>query len=129
MSKAVIHDYQSQLDVFVRRVPDYMYVFDVAKLCGYSEFVLVCKTVPISDLHKAVIQAYGLKDGVNLFFMNDATKERHVIPNTDIFTLRELVAKCQSTPNLQEFIKPLYELPTPTVYRIYFDDEHGCCGK
>jgi len=33
---------------------------------------------------------------------------------------------------LKNAVKPVYDLPSPVVYRIYYDDGHtqtGCCSK
>ena len=43
-------EYSVKCGLMLSRIPDKMYVFEITKKCGYSEFVLVYKDSPISDL-------------------------------------------------------------------------------
>lgn len=42
--------YQTKMDEFMRRIPDNIYIFEVTKLCGYGEFIMVYKNASIYDL-------------------------------------------------------------------------------
>lgn len=101
-----------------------MYIFEITKLCGYGMFVVVYKNATISELFKVVSNIFGNVIDNQLFFRNEETKEKYVIPKTDFFNMKDLIAKFRDSPHLKNAIKPVYELPSPVVYRIYYDDGH-----
>jgi hypothetical protein len=120
------------MDEFIRKIPDNMYIFEITKLCGYGMFVVVYKNATISELFKVVSNIFGNVNVEHLFFRNEETKEKHIIPKTDFFTMKELIAKFRDSPSLKNAVKPVYDLPSPVVYRVYYDDGHaqtGCCSK
>ena len=60
-----------------------------------------------------------------LYFINEKTQEKVIIPNANILSIKQLVASTQMTATM----RPIYEIPAPVVYRIYYDDGHHCCEK
>lgn len=118
------------MDEFMRRIPDNIYIFEVTKLCGYGEFVMVYKNASIYDLFNTISNKFGHVNDEQLFFMNEETRERHLIQKSVFFTVKDLILKFQNTPSLKNVIKPLYEMPAQVVYRIYYDDGHTLpsCG-
>ena len=124
--------FKNRMDEFVCKIPDHMYIFEITKLCGYGMFVVVYKNSTIAELFKVVSNIFTNVNENQLFFKNEETKEKYVIPKTDFFTVKDLIAKFRDSPSLKNAIKPVYDLPSPVVYRIYYDDEHthnGCCDK
>lgn len=127
-----LDEYNTKYDFFSKRIPDTMYIFEVTKLCGYGEFVIVYKNTSLSELFKTVSHCFGNPNVNNLFFMNKDKQIKYPIPNSDFFTVRDLITKFQNTAELRDVVKPLYELPAHVVYKIYYDDGHshgnGCCA-
>jgi hypothetical protein len=124
-------NYKKKFDEFIKCIPDNMYVFELTKLCGYGEFLLVYKDAPINDIYKSVSYKFGNSDIKFLFFMNAETKQQYQLPNTNIFTVRELIAKFQNNHETKCLVKPIYDnIDSLVIYRLYYDDGHAhdCCN-
>ena len=116
--------FKNRMDEFIGKMPDNMYIFEITKLCGYGMFVVVYKNATISELFKNISNIFGNVTENQLFFRNEETKDKYIIPKTDFFSVKDLIAKFRESPSLKNAIKPVYELPAPVVYRIYYDDGH-----
>ena len=118
--------YQEKVNEFLRRIPDCMYVFEITKTCGYGEFVMLYKNASLMDLYKSASICYGILYKIDkLYFINEKTQEKVIIPNANNLSIKQLVASTQ----IMSTILPIYEIPAPVVYRIYFDDINYCCEK
>ena len=125
--------YEQKLDAYMRTVPTYMYVFEVTKSCGYGAFIMVYKDAPIADIHRFVSYEMGISPSRRLYFMNPETREEYDVPNTTLFTVRELIAKFQrndaernDTPSFR--LKPIYkDTKSLVVYRLHYSDSHHAC--
>ena len=121
-------EYREKYDVMLNRIPDKMYVFEITKKCGYSEFVLVYKDSPVSDLF--TIASNQFSTNVNcLYFMNTETKQHYHILNTNRVSMRELITSFQQNTEMQNFIEPIYKnVERWVVYRLFYDDGLSeCC--
>ena len=118
--------YTTKLDSYVRSISNSKYIFEVTKLCGHGEFILIGKDDTLLELYNIISKHFECKDIRSLFF-SDGIK-RYKIPISGINTIRKFVTNGQSDPNLKNYFKPLYPIPTPVVYRIYLDDGH-CHGN
>lgn len=85
----------------------------------------------------------GIAPSCRLYFMNPETREEYDVPNTTLFTVRELIAKFQrndterndternDAPTFQ--LRPIYkDVNSLVVYRLHYDDgithdHHKCC--
>jgi len=125
--------YEQKLDAYMRTVPTYMYVFEVTKSCGYGAFIMVYKDAPIADIHRFVSYEMSISPSRRLYFMNPETREEYDVPNTTMFTVRELIAKFQRNDTATFQLRPIYEnVDSLVVYRLYYDDgiihdHHVCC--
>jgi len=125
--------YEEKLDEYMRMVPTYMYVFEVTKSCGYGAFIMVYKDAPLADIHRFVSYEMGISPSRRLYFMNPETREEYDVPNTTLFTVRELIAKFQRNDAASFRLQPIYEnVDSLVVYRLYYDDgiihdHHVCC--
>lgn len=119
-------DYTKKIDDYVKFISNSKYIFEVTKLCGYGEFILIHKDASLLELYNNISHQFECKDIKSLFF-TDGVK-RYKIPVSGINTIRKFITDGQSEPNLKNYFIPLYPLPTPVVYRIYFDDGH-CHGE
>jgi hypothetical protein len=110
-----------------------MYVFEVTKSCGYGAFIMVYKDAPLADIHRFVSYEMGISPSRRLYFMNPETREEYDVPNTTLFTVRELIAKFQrndternDTPSFR--LKPIYkDTKSLVVYRLHYSDSHHAC--
>ena len=121
-------EYSVKCGLMLSRIPDKMYVFEITKKCGYSEFVLVYKDSPVSDLF--TIASNQFSTNVNcLYFMNPETKQHYHISNTNQVSMRELITSFQKNTEMQSFIEPIYKnVECLVVYRLFYDDDlTECC--
>ena len=63
-------DYSSKFATMIVNIPETMYIFEVTKSCGYSEFVLAYKDFSIAELIKTVSIQFQDPSINSLFFMN-----------------------------------------------------------
>lgn len=117
------NDYSSKFASMIMRIPNTMYIFEVTKNCGYSEFVLVYKDFSITELIKTVSIQFQDSTIDSLCFKNPETNERRTISSTDSGTIREMIIQFQNDETMN--LKPVYpNMEFFVVYRIHLlDDE------
>ena len=115
-------EYNAKLDDLCNKIPNNKYIFEVTKLCGYGEFLLVYKKQTLLDLYKTVSMQSECKDIKELFFMDSITNQKIRVPITNEITVWEFIFSKNNGPN--QVIKPIYPIPCKIVYRLYFDDGH-----
>lgn len=118
----IMEEFKNKMDQFTNSIPNNKYIFEVSKLCGYSEFVIINKDNSMLDLYKTISQQFACKDIKSLFLASEIN--RYSLPLTDIVSVRQFITDVQKDDNLRRFIKPMYQLPAPVVYRVYLDDGH-----
>ena len=121
-SNKSIEDYNGKINEFINSIPNNKYIFEITKLCGYSEFIFINKDESVLDLYKAISHQFQCRDIKTLFLASGIN--RYSIPLTNILSLRKFITDIQKDGYLRQFIIPVYQLPAPVVYRIYFDDGH-----
>jgi hypothetical protein len=114
-NNSVISEFDKKINHFITSIPSSRYIFEVSKFCGYSEFLIIYKNEPLSNLYKNVSLQFECPDVKGLYLTNNKDNK---IPITSMFTIREFIIK--------EKIKPYYPLPSQVVYKIYLDDGHCC---
>ena len=112
--------YQDKLDEHLHNMTNLMFTFEVTKCCGYSTFIAIYKEETLLDLYSKVIQHFSLVDLKELFFYAPSG-ERFRIPLSKQ-TIYQFV-QTLVTGNSANLV-PIYSLPRPVVYRLYFDDGH-----
>ncbi len=118
-------DYSSKFATMIVRIPETMYIFEVTKTCGYSEFVLAYKDFSIAELIKIVSIQFQDSTIDSLFFMNPETHEQHTLLSTDLGTIREMITQFQNDETMQYATRPLYpNIKEFVVYRIYLPDNN-----
>jgi hypothetical protein len=121
-SNKVLEDFSCKMNEHMNSIPNNKYIFEVSKLCGYSEFIFINKDDSVLDLYKTISQQFQCLDIKSLFLANGVN--RYSVPLTNIISLRKFITDAQKDGNLRQFIKPMYQLPAPVVYRVYLDDGH-----
>ena len=136
-----MEEYNEKLNKYNKYIENNMFILDVEKLCGYSEFVMVYKNSTIADVCNSIFQHFECSNNeAKRLFVRKVTKKQSMyihhesckhcdnttismdIPDECIvFTesaelFRDIVNK-----NSEYFI-PVYDLPCKVVYKIYLDD-------
>jgi hypothetical protein len=120
-------DYSSKFATMIVNIPETMYIFEVTKSCGYSEFVLAYKDFSIAELMKIVSIQFQDPSINSLFFMNPETHEHHTISSTDLGTIREMITRFQNDETMQYSTKSVYKnMQNFVVYRIYLSEKELC---
>ena len=144
VSPSVFH---GKLNEYIIEAPGRMYIFEITKLCGYSTFIFMYKDETILDLFNRVSHHFGCRDIKGLYIDSclninnhkNSQSQRHnhdchhtkleqliPIPFSGMTTIREFVFN--NTAREPRNMEPVYSMPFPVVYRIYFDDGHCHCG-
>ena len=121
-SNKVMDDFTRKMCEYTSSIPNNKYIFEITKLCGYSEFIFINKDESMLDLYKAISLQFQCLDIKSLFLANGVN--RYSVPLTNIVSLRRFITDAQKDGNLRQFINPVYQLPAPVVYRVYLDDGH-----
>ena len=111
-----------KLQQFVDTIPNYKFIFEVTKLCGYGEFITVFKNQTLLDLYSTISYQFDNREIKELFFINDTTGEKIKVPISSNIRINDFISGHNVGPNLN--IKPIYPIPCKIVYRLYFDDGH-----
>lgn len=114
--------YDSLLASYVREIPGRMFIFEVTKCCYYSTFVLMYKDESTIELYNRVSQHFGTAV-VALYIMGDDNK-RIPVPMNSFMSVKEFVYNHIGAN--QRNLKPIYDMPLPVVYRIFYDDGFHC---
>ena len=114
-------EYNDKFEQLCNRINNDKYILEVTKLCGYGEFNTIYKKQTLLDLY-AIIMLQFDREIIQIFFLNDITKEKITIPITNSITIQDFIFKYNSGTEL--IIKPIYPIPCKIVYRLYFDDGH-----
>ena len=118
-----LREFTCKMEQFKNSIPNNKYIFEVSKMCGYSEFVLINKDESVLDFYKSVSHQFQCRDIKSLFITNGVN--RIYLPITDIISIRQFITDTQKDASLRPYICPVYPLPTQVVYRIYLDDGHS----
>jgi hypothetical protein len=131
-----MEEYNLKMNRYFKYSENNMFILEVEKLCGYSEFVLVYKNSTITDVRNSIFQhfecshnetkrVFVTKTAPNCVHSSDITTTVPMDIHEDCIVLtespelfRELVM------NNSEYFRPLYDLPCKVVYKIYLDDGH-----
>jgi hypothetical protein len=104
------------------------YIFEVTKICGYSEFFFIHKDHTLLELYNQISLQFSCKDIKSLFLAIGV--RRYNIPITSMTSVRKFITDGLADPNMKNFLIPIYPLPAKVVYKIYLDDGHStnnCC--
>jgi len=111
--------YNDILTQHLKEVPGRMFTFEVTKCCNYSTLVFLYKEDMVCDLFLQVAKHFGCQRLISLYIL-DQEGHKIQIPFNTRSTLKEFIFEQQNN----RILKPIYDVPLPVVYRIYFDDGH-----
>ena len=112
-----------KLQQYIDTIPNYKFIFEVTKLCGYGEFMTVFKNQSLLDLYSTISYQFDNREIKELFFINDNTGEKIKVPISSTIRIKDFISGHNVGPRLN--IKPIYPVPCKMVYRLYFDDGHA----
>jgi len=118
-------EYNAKFEQLCNGIPNNKYILEVTKLCGYGEFNTIYKKQTLLDLYAIVALQFD-REIIQIFFLNDITKEKIKIPISNSITIQDFIFKYNSGHEL--IIKPIYPVPCKIVYRLYYDDGHSHNG-
>jgi hypothetical protein len=137
-----MEEYSVKLNKYYKYVENNMYILEVEKLCGYSEFVLVYKNSSITDVCNSIFQHFECshKENKRVFVTKihpactthtscDNSENSEV--TTTPMNIEDCIVLSEShelfrnfVNNNSEYFRPIYDLPCKVVYKIYLDDGH-----
>lgn len=140
-----LNEYNIKFNKYNNYIQHNMYILDVEKLCGYSEFVLVHKNSTCTDVCNAVFRHFECDHNENkrIFLKNSIKQcispfviaECSKCSNTQVCHVFDDKCDYLISPNSIErfrnivnnntnYFKPIYDLPCNVVYKVYLDDGH-----
>ena len=111
-------DYSSKFATMIVQIPKLMFIFDVVKPSGESQFVPIYKNASITEMVQVISKQLDIEDIDSILFMNTVTKNYYNIPLSDSVSI-EATINCFST-KMQDAVQPIYENDYMfKVFRIY----------
>ena len=107
--------YNDLLASHIKELPGKMFTFEITKCCGYSTLIFLYKEDKLIDLYIQVAKHFGCKNIAGLYILGKDEKIINLPLNSNT-TLNEFINDTRTNN------KPIYDVPLPVVYRIYFDD-------
>jgi hypothetical protein len=119
-SKSKDNSFKKKMELFLHNMPNCSYIFEVTKMCGFSEFFTIYKDNTLADLHKNLSLQLKSNCIKRLYMIHCITLEQITVPFDKNTTVRNFIVD-------NNCFRPFYESPTPTVYKIYL--EYGSCNN
>ena len=91
-------EYNAKFEQLCNGIPNNKYILEVTKLCGYGEFNTIYKKQTLLDLYAIVALQFD-REIIQIFFLNDITKEKIKIPISNSIRL------CKNTDFKGQIIK------------------------
>ena len=123
-SKAKDTSFKKKMELFLHNIPNYSYIFEVTKMCGFSEFCTICKDNTLADLHTNLSLQLKSNCIKRLYMIHCVTLEQMTVPFDKNITVRNFIVD-------NNCFRSFYESPTPVVYKLYLeygtvnDEDHG----
>ena len=106
--------FKKKMEQFLHNIPNCSYIFEVTKMCGFSEFFTIYKDNTLADLHTNLSLQLKSDCIKRLYMIHYKTLERINVPVDKNTTVRDFIVNSNCF-NL------VYDLHTPAVYKIYLE--------
>jgi hypothetical protein len=106
--------FKKKMELFIHNIPNYSYIFEVTKMCGFSEFFTIYKDNTLDDLHKNLSLQLKSNCIKRLYMIHCTTLDKITVPVDERVTVRDFIVD-------NNCFRPFYETPTPSVYKIYLE--------
>ena len=118
-------DYSAKFATMIVEIPKLMFIFDVVKPSGESQFVPIYKTASITEMVQVISKQLDIENIDSILFMNTETKNFYNVPLSDSVSI-EATMNSFSTA-MQAAVQPIYENDYMfKVFRIYLPNSQDC---
>ena len=114
------NSFKKKMEMFLHNIPNCSYIFEVTKMCGFSEFFTIYKDNTLADLHKNLSLQLKSNYIKRLYMIHCTTLEQINVPSDENITVRDFIVD-------NNCFRAFYESPTPVVYKVYI--EYGSCNN
>jgi hypothetical protein len=106
--------FKKKMELFLHNIPNHSYIFEVTKMCGFSEFFMIYKDNTLADLHKNLSLQLTSNYIKQLYMIHCTSLERITVPFNENITVRKFIVD-------NNCFRPFYDFPTPAVYKLYLE--------
>ena len=118
-------DYSSKFATMIVQIPKLMFIFDVVKPCGESQFVPIYKTASITEMVQVIGKQLDIENIDSILFMNTETKNFYNVPLSDSVSIESTINGLST--EMQPAVQPIYENDYMfKVFRIYLPNSQDC---
>ena len=116
-------DYSSKFATMIVQIPKLMFIFDVVKPSGESQFVPIYKTASITEMVQVIGKQLDIENIDSILFMNTETKNFYNVPLSDSVSIEATI----NSTEMQDAVQPIYENDYMfKVFRIYLPNSQDC---
>jgi hypothetical protein len=113
-------DYSAKFATMIVQIPKLMFIFDVVKPSGESQFVPIYKTASITEMVQVIGKQLDIENIDRILFMNTITKNFYNVPLSDSVSIEATINCFNSDSATQPAVQPIYENDYMfKVFRIY----------
>jgi hypothetical protein len=118
-------DYSSKFATMIVQIPKLMFIFDVVKPSGESQFVPIYKTASITEMVQVIGKQLDIENIDSILFMNTETKNFYNVPLSDSVSIEATINRFST--EMQAAVQPIYENDYMfKVFRIYLPNSQDC---
>jgi len=118
-------DYSSKFATMIVQIPKLMFIFDVVKPSGESQFVPIYKNASITEMIQVIGKQLDMEDINSILFMNTITKNFYNVPPSDSVSIEATINRFST--EMQPAVQPIYENDYMfKVFRIYLPNSQDC---
>ena len=118
-------DYSSKFATMIVQIPKLMFIFDVVKPSGESQFVPIYKNASITEMIQVIGKQLDVEDINSILFMNTITKNFYNVPRSDSVSIEATINGFNT--EMQPAVQPIYENDYMfKVFRIYLPNSQDC---
>jgi len=118
-------DYSAKFATMIVQIPKLMFIFDVVKQSGESQFVPIYKNASITEMVQVIGKQLDIEDIDCIFFMNTVTKNFYNVSLSDSISIEALMNSFKFNTAMQSAVEPIYENDYMfKVFRIYLHNPH-----
>jgi hypothetical protein len=118
-------DYSSKFATMIVQIPKLMFIFDVVKPSGESQFVPIYKTASITEMVQVIGKQLDIENIDSILFMNTETKNFYNVPLSDSVSIEATINGFST--EMQPAVQPIYENDYMfKVFRIYLPNSQDC---
>ena len=120
-------DYSSKFATMIVQIPKLMFIFDVVKPSGESQFVPIYKTASITEMVQVIGKQLDIENIDSILFMNTETKNFYNVPLSDSVSIEATMNSFKLNTTMQQAVQPIYENNYMfKVFRIYLPNSQDC---